>query len=166
MVKGHLSHVNAEEAQEAPDIVLVMFLVNSVPAMVLFDSRASHSFVTEPFVKKSGMTPEPLRRTMLVQIPGSTAKTKIACREIPLVIQGVTFQANLIVLGTQGLEVILGMDWMSKYRGIIDCARKSISLTSSEGVEVEYTAIIPSSRAYCRKSIAGPTLEKVLVVSE
>jgi hypothetical protein len=26
----------------------------------------------------------------------------------------VSFQANLIILGTKGLDVVLGMDWMSK----------------------------------------------------
>ncbi|KAK1668176.1 hypothetical protein QYE76_056335 [Lolium multiflorum] len=47
---GRLFHMNAEEAQEAPDVVLGMFSVNSIPARVLFDSGASHSFVTEDFV--------------------------------------------------------------------------------------------------------------------
>ncbi|KAK1682504.1 hypothetical protein QYE76_043352 [Lolium multiflorum] len=47
---GRLYHMNAEEAQEAPDVVLGMFSVNSIPARVLFDSGASHSFVTEDFV--------------------------------------------------------------------------------------------------------------------
>ncbi|KAK1644663.1 hypothetical protein QYE76_062468 [Lolium multiflorum] len=48
---GRLYHMNAEEAQEAPDVVLGMFSVNSIPARVLFDSGASHSFVTEDFLK-------------------------------------------------------------------------------------------------------------------
>jgi hypothetical protein len=76
------------------------------------------------------------------------------------------FEAELIVLGAQGLEVILGMDWMTKYQGIIDCARKAITLTSEGGVEVEYVATVHSSRAYCKKSIAEPTLEQVPVVYE
>ncbi|KAK1574215.1 hypothetical protein QYE76_037650 [Lolium multiflorum] len=45
---GRLFHMSAEEAQEAPDVVLGIS-VNSVPARVLFDSGASHSFVTEDF---------------------------------------------------------------------------------------------------------------------
>jgi hypothetical protein len=44
--RGHLNHVNAEEAEESPDIVMGMFLVHSTRARFLFDSRASHSFVT------------------------------------------------------------------------------------------------------------------------
>jgi hypothetical protein len=50
--RGRLNHITAEEAAEAPDVVLGTFLVNSIPARVLFDSGASHSFVTEHFVKK------------------------------------------------------------------------------------------------------------------
>ncbi|MBI0384684.1 hypothetical protein JBE27_52615, partial [Streptomyces albiflaviniger] len=74
--RGRLNHMNAEEAQEAPDIVLGMFLVNSVPARVLFDSRASHSFVTKTFAYKSKMEPTPLKQIMLVQIPGPVTKAR------------------------------------------------------------------------------------------
>jgi hypothetical protein len=45
--RGRLNHITAEEAAEAPDVVLGTFLVNSIPARVLFDSGASHSFVTD-----------------------------------------------------------------------------------------------------------------------
>jgi hypothetical protein len=164
--RGHLNHLNTEEAETDPDIVLGMFLVNSIPARVLFDYGASHSFVTEPFVRQSGMVPTLMKRLMLVQIPGSTTKTCLSCKGVPIVIQGELFEAELIVLGAQGLEVILGMDWMTKYQGIIDCARKAITLTSVEGFEVEYVATVHSSRAYCKKSIAEPTIDQVSIVCE
>jgi hypothetical protein len=38
--------VIAETVPEDADVVYGMFLINSIPASVLFDSRASHSFVT------------------------------------------------------------------------------------------------------------------------
>jgi hypothetical protein len=164
--RGHLNHLSTEEAEQDPDIVLGMFLVNSVPARVLFDSGASHSFVTEPFIRQSGMVPTLMERLMLVQIPGSTAKTRLSYKGVPIVIQGELFEAELLVLGTQGLEVILGMDWMTKYQGIIVCARKAITLTSGEGVEVEYVATGHSSGAYCKKSIAEPTIDQVPIVCE
>jgi hypothetical protein len=82
------------------------------------------------------------------------------------VIEGVPFQAELIVLGAKGLEVILGMNWMTEHQGIIDCARKAISLTSSEGEEIEYVATVHSSQAYCKKGVVEPTLEEVPVVCE
>ncbi|XP_071681683.1 uncharacterized protein [Lolium perenne] len=164
--RGHLNHVNAEEAQEAPDIVLGTFLVNSVPSTVLFDSGASHSFVTKPFVRKGGLTPTPMKRPMLVQIPGSTSKTQSSCKEVPIEIQGKRFHADLIVLGEQGLEVILGMNWMLKYKGYIDCVHRAITLTAEDGEVVEHVATMPSSKALCKKSVASPALHEVPVACE
>jgi hypothetical protein len=43
--RGRLNHMNVEQVQEATDVVLGMFPINSVPARVLFYSGASHSFV-------------------------------------------------------------------------------------------------------------------------
>ena len=103
---------------------------------------------------------------MIVQILGSQAKEKLSCNQIPVIIQGLEFQADLIMLVAQGLDVVLGMNWMTKYHGIIDCARKAIKVTSSDGITVEYIAAMPARKAYYHKSIAGPTLEHVSVVCE
>jgi hypothetical protein len=155
-----------EEAAEAPDVVLGMFLVNSIPARVLFDSGASHSFVTENFVKKGKLESTMMTKAMLVQIPGSVMKTKDNYVDVPVDIHGVPFKANLIILGTKDLDVVLGMDWMSEYRGHIECARKSITMTNSDGIQIEHIATMPSRRAYHKKSMSRPTLDQVLVVCE
>jgi hypothetical protein len=107
-----------------------------------------------------------MARKMIVQIPGSQVKAHMCCEGVPVVIHGASFQANLIILGTKGLDVVLGMDWMSKYHGHIDCARKSIAVTNSEGVQVEHVATMPSRKAYYKKSVSGPTLDQVPVVCE
>jgi hypothetical protein len=51
---------------------------------------------------------------------------------------GVDFVTNLIVLESKGIDVILGMDWLSKHKVLIDCAKKSIKLTTSDGKELEF----------------------------
>jgi hypothetical protein len=145
VARGRLSHVNAAEAEEAPDVVLGTFLVNSVPAKILFDSGASHSFVRETFVDKGNLKPSRMDRLMIVQIPGSTAKTQLSCRNVPVELHRVHFHADLIILGTKGLDVVLGMDWMSKYQGHIDCARKCITVTNSKGMQIEHIATMPST---------------------
>jgi hypothetical protein len=61
---------------------------------------------------------------MIVQIPGSSIKTQPSCRNVPVELYGEKFQADLIVLGTKGLDVVLGMDWMSKYQGHNDLLEK------------------------------------------
>jgi hypothetical protein len=63
-------HVDAEVAQENPRVVLGMFLVNSTLASVLFDSGASHSFITSQFVAQHNIPISPMSRHMLVTSPG------------------------------------------------------------------------------------------------
>jgi hypothetical protein len=133
---------------------------------VLFDSGASHSFITENFVEKGKLKLTMMPRAMLAQIPGSVMKTKRNCLDVPVDIHGVSFEANLIILGTKGLDVVLGMDWMTRYQGHIDCARKAITVTNSDGIQIEYIATMPSRKAYYKKSVAGPTLDQVPVVCE
>jgi hypothetical protein len=91
---------------------------------------------------------------------------KLCCRNVPVELHVVHFQADLIILGTKGLDVVLGIDWMSKYQGHIDCARKAITVTSSDGVQIEHIATMPSRKAYYKKSVARLTLHQVLVVCE
>jgi hypothetical protein len=47
--------VVVEEAQEAPDVVIGMFLVNDTSVVVLFNSRASHSFISVVYVGKHNL---------------------------------------------------------------------------------------------------------------
>jgi hypothetical protein len=43
-------------------------------------------------------------------------------------------------LESKGIDVILGMDWLSKYKVLIDCAKKSAKMTTPEGKEMEIIA--------------------------
>jgi hypothetical protein len=47
--------VAVEEAQDAPDVVIGMFLINDTSAVVLFNSGASHSFISAAYVGKHNL---------------------------------------------------------------------------------------------------------------
>jgi hypothetical protein len=118
--------VAVEEAQEAPDVVIGMFLINDTSAVVLFDYRASHSFISAAYVGKHNLPLALLRCQMIVSSPGGDMPTRQLCPKVNLKIRGVDFVANLIVLESKGIDVILGMDWLSKHKVLIDCAKKSV----------------------------------------
>jgi hypothetical protein len=58
---------------------------------------------------------------------------------VNLKIRGVDFITNLIVLESNGIDVILGMDWLSKHKVLINCAKKSVKLTTPEGKERKWS---------------------------
>jgi hypothetical protein len=62
--------VAVEEAQEAPDVVIGMFLINDISAVVLFDSGASHSFISATYLGKHNLPLALLRCQMIVSSPG------------------------------------------------------------------------------------------------
>ena len=47
-----MNHVNVEEIYDEHDDVIGKLFINSVPTLVLFDSGASHSFISRVFVDK------------------------------------------------------------------------------------------------------------------
>ncbi|KAK1629005.1 hypothetical protein QYE76_003320 [Lolium multiflorum] len=63
-----------------------------------------------------------------------------------------------------GLEVVLGMDWMSKHNGLIDCAKKAITMTSSTGIIVEHVSEKLPRKFTCNQSVSKPTLDQIRVV--
>jgi hypothetical protein len=131
--------VDVKEAQEAPDVVIAMFLVNDTSAVVLFDSGASHSFRSAAYVRKHNLSLALLWCQMIVSSLGGDMPTRQLCPKVNLKIRGgVYFVTNLIVLESKGIDVILGMDWLSKYKVLIDCAKKSVKLTTPEGKEMEF----------------------------
>jgi hypothetical protein len=63
--RARVNHINAQEAQEAQGVVLGEFLVSSVLATILFDSGASHSFISSSFVEKHSIPTVLLKAPLL-----------------------------------------------------------------------------------------------------
>src|SRR3954469_3605798 len=107
--KGHVNHVNVEEVYDEPDAVIGKFLINSVPTLVLFDSSASHSFISRVFVDKHELPTVVLKSSILISSPGAEMSARLGCYQLTLAIGQHVFPMDLILLKSQGLDVILGM---------------------------------------------------------
>jgi hypothetical protein len=121
-----------EELFDEPDAVIGTFLLNTFPALVLFDTGASHSFISRAFVDGNRIPIRTSDKPIKVSSLGGEMIATFACHQLGLRIGEYNFPTSLIVLETQGLDVILGMDWMVVYEGIIDCAKRSVTLTTTE----------------------------------
>jgi hypothetical protein len=54
-----VNHLTAEEAAAAPDVALGEFLVDSVLAIVLFDTGAQFSYISAKFIKERSLPTKP-----------------------------------------------------------------------------------------------------------
>jgi hypothetical protein len=74
-----LGRVNLEavdEAQEALDVVIGMFLVNDTSVVVLFNSRASHSFISATYVGKHNLPLALIKCQMIVSSLGGDMRVR------------------------------------------------------------------------------------------
>ncbi|KAJ9553882.1 LOW QUALITY PROTEIN: hypothetical protein OSB04_017927 [Centaurea solstitialis] len=109
--RARVFQLTAEEAREEPDVVTGTFPVNSVPALVLFDSGASKSFVSYAFCKN------------LMHVKGRL--------DSPL-----EFIIDLIPIPMREINVVVGVDWLSRNGGHIDCENERVVIRNPSGGEL------------------------------
>jgi hypothetical protein len=61
---------------------------------------------------------------MIVSSPEGDMHERHVCPKVNILIRGEDFIANFIVLESKIIDVILGMDWLSKHKGMINYAKK------------------------------------------
>jgi hypothetical protein len=123
--------------------------------------------VTKSFAETHGLPTGTSKIFLLVESPAGELRTNAWSPEVTIVIEGVTFLANLIQLNSQGIDVILGMDWLSKHKGRIDCANRSVTVTNAEGITVEYFSEAHVNwKPRCKVNNLKLTVEEVPVVRE
>jgi hypothetical protein len=68
-----------EEAQEALDVVIGMFVINDTSTVVLFDFGASHFFISVAYVGKHNLPIALLKCQMIVSSPGGDMPARQLC---------------------------------------------------------------------------------------
>ncbi|GKE43464.1 putative reverse transcriptase domain-containing protein, partial [Tanacetum coccineum] len=111
------------------NVVMSTLLLNNCYASILFDTGADRSFVSTAFSSLIDIIPTTLDQYYDVEL----ADEKII--RINTIIRGCTlnflnylFNIDLMPIELGSFDVIIGMDWLSKYHAVIDCAKKIVRI--------------------------------------
>ena len=97
-------------------------------ARVLFNSRATHSFISVMFADCLGRNKDSLGQTFrIVLLSGDVIFSSYWLCVVPVVISERELSVDLVILYMIDYHVILGMDFLSKYEATIDCKAKIVS---------------------------------------
>ena len=119
------------------DVISGTLPINSQDACVLIDSGATKSFISVNFMRKLGMVSIPLEESMNIEIANQEVITvDQVCPNCEVMIQKQLFTVDLIPFKLGEFEVILGMDWLTRYDAQINCRRKRVSLRGDNGKRV------------------------------
>ena len=106
---------------------------------MLFDSSASHSFIATSVVIELGLEVETLEEPLYVNSP-LRIRTRIGmiCRGCELEISGTLLTVDLRIMDMSEFVVILGMDWLTAYRVVIDYERRRVTAYTHDDTRVVF----------------------------
>ena len=82
---------------------------------------------------------ETLEEPLYVNSPlGIRARIGMICRSCELEISGTLLIVDLRIMDTSEFDVILGMDWLTAYRVVIDCECRRVTAYTQDGTRVVF----------------------------
>ncbi|XP_038687511.1 uncharacterized protein LOC119986891 [Tripterygium wilfordii] len=162
LTQGRAFALTHQTTPEHPNFVGGTFLVSNCWARVLFDSGATSSFITSSFALALGLEVRPMRRTIVVDSPFGQF-TRIQGNCICMCRFGdIELTANLYVLDFQDFDVILGVDWLTEQKAVLNFWERRITLNSHGGVVIQLRG---SRGVPCPYFFANPSYADCSVVS-
>ncbi|WVZ71016.1 LOW QUALITY PROTEIN: hypothetical protein U9M48_019643 [Paspalum notatum var. saurae] len=133
---GQLQYSQLEQVPESEPVLAGTFLVNTNPTVVLFDSGASFTFISEAYALKQGYDMIELKQDYHITAAGSAIITNHMVRDLCLQVGREKLFINSLVLPQLGIDIILGMNWLKQHNAKIDVGSRSVQLCSSSGTDV------------------------------
>jgi hypothetical protein len=122
-----------------------MFLVANHPSIILFDSGASHTFISKQFVEKYCIPCTESREGFIIHSPRGQIFTKEVAFHVPVTLAERDFPTNMIVLKGQDIDVILGMNWLAQHKDILNTDLRTIKLSRGhEEVLLSIPIVVPA----------------------
>ncbi|GJX76242.1 putative reverse transcriptase domain-containing protein [Tanacetum coccineum] len=116
-----------KNAYQDPNVVMGMFLLNQHLARVLFDSGADKSFVSISLAFKLNIPPITLDTTYNIEMAdGNLVGTNTVIQGCTLILLNQPFEIDLTPIKLGSFDVVIGMDWLSKYHARIICDEKVV----------------------------------------
>ena len=116
-----------QEAAEAPEVIAGKLYLFDIKVYALIDPGATHSFIASNVASHLSVEPGLLKEQLSVRTPlGESLAVRTVYTECLVRIDTEVFPVDLMVLPLLDLDVILGMDWLTRHRAVVNCYTKEV----------------------------------------
>jgi hypothetical protein len=105
-------------------------------------------------------------KKLLIRSPGGELRATQSCPRTKIKIRGLIFLLELIILESSGIDVILGIDYMTKYDGVISCVKRMVTLISLQGERIEVNVSMPATTEAMVNQLEEKSLVHIRTVCE
>jgi hypothetical protein len=123
---GRVYYTEVATTPEGEPMMVGTFLVANHPAVILFYSGASHTFMSKTFVQNHFIHSTESREGFVIHSPRGQIFTKEVVFHVPVTLAERDFPTNMIVIKGQDIDVILGMNWLAQNKAIINADERTI----------------------------------------
>ena len=89
--------------------------------------------------RELGLEVETLKEPLYVSSPlWIRARIRMICQGCELEISGTLLTVDLRIMDMSEFDVILGMDWVTAYRAVIDCEHRRVTAYTQDGTRVVF----------------------------
>jgi hypothetical protein len=106
------------------------FSIRGRPVTILFDSGATHSFINVKTMSNLDLKWCHTNQAYMVATPGGKVASNQVALRVPLEIGSKTFPTHLVTLSLNGVDVILGMNWMTQHKVVLDIFERMLEINS------------------------------------
>ncbi|XP_073033825.1 uncharacterized protein [Primulina eburnea] len=132
-VQGRIFSMTKEGANPDASVILGNIFILGKEALTLIDTGATHSFISEEFMHTISVEPTVVHVQFNIVLPsGEEIWTNSIIKACPVLMGSRLLYADLIVISMVAFDVILGMDWLSAYRAVIECVSKIVKFLEDD----------------------------------
>ena len=137
--------MKAVEDTDAPDVIIGNFTIFDTIVHALINPGSTHSYVCTDIPNLGSLPRSETEYDILVTNPlGHSVIVNKVYRDCPIKIREYEFLGDLIELSFREFDVILGMDWLSRHRAIVDFRMKRVTLRTPNDNEVIFIGERPN----------------------
>jgi hypothetical protein len=130
---ARVNQVSVDATIDGADIAIGTFYINSIPTAILFDSGATHSFISARYVNINELPLQTMQKPLILITPKGPIEVNYMTNKLKLAIMRREFWYMPIVLEESSIDLILGISWLRKAKAVIHCAKGTVGLTSPKG---------------------------------
>jgi hypothetical protein len=128
--QGKLNFTTMSDIPEGASVLTSTFSINDTPVKILFGSGATHSFISEKLLGKMCLKSSHTNSSYKIITPGGQITSNILIRGVCLGLGSEIFPTNVIATSLAGMDVILGMDWMTQHKVVLDISDRVVEINS------------------------------------
>jgi hypothetical protein len=128
--QGKLNFTAMSDIPEGALVLMGTFSINNTLVKIVFDSRAAHSFISENLLGKLGLKGMQTKSSYKITTPGGNISSHLVTFGVPLRLGSKVIQSNLITIKLASMDVILGMEWITQHKVILDISDRVVEINS------------------------------------